>query len=89
MSVHTSGHVDECIGQIGMIRVTACSPFEYQANGLVNEKVQDSQVDIELVFFFVFHPTGKIQVPFPRVSVTVVDVCHVYLQGAGSCVGSA
>jgi hydroxymethylglutaryl-CoA reductase len=56
-----------------MIRIGTRLPFEYQTRCLVDQKVQDGQIDIELLGVFILHPPGQDMQALARLAVTGVQ----------------
>ncbi|KAH4065130.1 hypothetical protein HBH95_102270 [Parastagonospora nodorum] len=71
--MHTSGHSDQGTWQVRMKRVSTGPPFKDDTGGFVDEKVQDGQVDIKLLFIFVVHSPGKNMQTLDGVSIAVVE----------------
>jgi hypothetical protein len=52
-----------------MIRIGARLPFEHQTSCFVDQKVQDGQIDIELLLLFILHSPGQDMQALARLAV--------------------
>lgn len=62
-----------------MVWVTAGLPLKDQAGRLEDEKIEDGQIDVELVLVLVLHAPGQVEMALPGVVVVMVGGCHVFL----------
>ena len=62
-----------------MVWVTAGLPLKDQAGRLEDEKVEDRQIDVELVLFLVFHAPGQVEIAVSGVvRVLMMKGCHIF-----------
>ena len=72
----TGRHVDEGVWQVGVIGITTRPPLKDQANGLVDEKVEDGQINVKLVVVLILHAPCEVQVALSWQSVGGMAVWH-------------
>ena len=59
-----------------MVWVTAGLPLKDEASRLEDEKVEDGQIDMELVLFVVFHTPGQVEMAISGVVGVLIVGCH-------------
>jgi hypothetical protein len=69
----TSGHGDQGTWQVGVKWISARPPFKNDACSLVDQKVQDGQVDVELLLFLVVHPPSQDMQTLSWLAVAVME----------------